>query len=145
MLKLKAGEKGFTFIEVLIALLILSIFSGTFLFALATSSRSVVLANERTTAESLARCQLESLETQPYIFAEDVGVAVYSLTSSSSRGYSINCIGRAGAEIEGVVGVPWDSDSDSEVTQDAGLQMVTIVIKHGDKVVFTLQSYKVAR
>ncbi len=139
------GESGFTFIEVLIALLILSIFASTFLMGLATSSRAVILADERTTAESLARCQLESIKIQSYIFADDDNVASYALTNSTSPGYTIYSVGRDNTEIEGVVGVPWDSSTNTAVSVDAGLQRVNLVIKHGDKTVFTIEDYKVNR
>jgi len=141
----KQSEKGVTFIEVLIALLVLSIFSGAFLMGLATSSRAVIMADEKTTAESLARCQLESIKIQQYVPAADGDVAVYDLTGSSSPGYNIYSIGRDDAEVAGVVGVPWDTSSNTAVGIDAGLQRVKLVIKHGEDIVLTIEDYKVDR
>jgi prepilin-type N-terminal cleavage/methylation domain-containing protein len=139
------GDKGFTFIEVLIALLILSIFASTFLLGLATSSKAVVQADEKTTAESLARCQLESIKIQSYIPADDDDVATYALTNSMSAGYTIYSVGRDDIEVGGVVGVPWDTSANTAVSVDAGLQRIKLIIKHGVDTVFTIEDYKVDR
>ena len=145
-LNIRKGETGFTLIEVLIAVLILSVFASVFLMGLATSSRAVILADERTTAESLARSQMESLKTQLYVAAVGTGTeAVYNRTTSSSTGYSIWSVGRSDIEVDGIVGVPWDSLTNSEVSTDAGLQHIKIIIKHETKNVFTLEVYKANR
>ena len=49
------SSRGFTLVEVLIALAILGIVAVAFLSALATASTALILADERTTAESLTR------------------------------------------------------------------------------------------
>jgi len=59
MAKLIKNERGFTFVEVVIALAILGVIAAGFLMALATASKAIIIADERTTAESLARSQME--------------------------------------------------------------------------------------
>lgn len=59
-------EKGFTLIEVLIALSILGIIGIAFLGALATASKAVVIADERASAESLSRSEMEYVKSQDY-------------------------------------------------------------------------------
>lgn len=146
MIGVKKGETGFTFIEVLIALLVFSIFAGTFLTGLATSARLVILADEKTTAESLARSQMESLKTQQYVAAVGTNTeASYDRTSSSSSGYGIWSVGRSDVEVDGIVGVPWDSSTNSESPTDTGLQRIKLVIKHGTKNVLTLEVFKADR
>ena len=63
---LRGNSTGFTLIEVLIAVAILGLVAVAFLSALTTASMALILADERTTAESLARTQLEYVKSQPF-------------------------------------------------------------------------------
>ena len=153
--RLKENERGFTFIEVLIAMLIMSVFAVTFLAGLAASSRAVIVADERTTAESLARSQMEYVKIDAYKAVSDpTQTGSYKMIPLSemdiSSGYSIWSAGRGGTEVEGVVGVPWNEYTDSEWTvsapsPDTGIQKVTLIIKHGERTVLTLEDYKANR
>lgn len=119
-------ERGITLIEVLIAVALLSIIGVAFLSGLATASKAIFVADERATAESLARSQMEYVKNQPY-------AASYPETIPAEfkdAGYS--------AEIE-VGSVP-----------DAigGIQKITVKIYHHDDAhvnppVITLEDYKV--
>ena len=60
------SEKGIGLIEVLIALAILGLVAAAFLSGLATASKALIVADERTTAESLARSQMEYVKSQDY-------------------------------------------------------------------------------
>jgi prepilin-type N-terminal cleavage/methylation domain-containing protein len=64
--KLKKNEKGFTLIEVLVALAIVSLVVVAFLMAMGTAHKATFISNERTTAESLARSQMEYVKNQAY-------------------------------------------------------------------------------
>ncbi len=136
-----AQEGGFTFVEVLIGLVVMSLVAAAVLSGAAMSSRSVILADERTTAESLARSQMEYVKVQSYEVAPAGGVASYDLIESVPAGYAIWSAGRGGVEAAGVVGVPV-SESGAEVTNDDGLQSVTLVIKHDGATVWTMQNWK---
>ncbi|MFC1970085.1 prepilin-type N-terminal cleavage/methylation domain-containing protein [Chloroflexota bacterium] len=63
---LSLGQEGQGLIEVLIAVAILGIVAVAFLSALATSSAALILADERTIAESLARSELEYIKNSAY-------------------------------------------------------------------------------
>jgi prepilin-type N-terminal cleavage/methylation domain-containing protein len=65
-MKLVTGQKGMTLIEVLIAIAILGMIAVPFLTALSTSSRGIIIADERTTAESLVRSEIEYVKSQGY-------------------------------------------------------------------------------
>ncbi len=60
------NEKGFSLIEVIIAVALLGIIGIALLSGLATASRALFIADERATAESLARSQMEYVKNQPY-------------------------------------------------------------------------------
>jgi len=60
------SEKGFSLIEVAIAMLLLGIVAVAVLGGLATGSRALMLADERATAESLARTEMEYVRNQGY-------------------------------------------------------------------------------
>ena len=66
MVKPMKGEKGFSLIEVVIALGILGIIAAAYLGSLANASQSLAVADERATAESLARSQMEYIKKESY-------------------------------------------------------------------------------
>lgn len=121
MLKLMKSEKGFTLIEVLVALGLLGIIAVVFLTGISISSRAVLIADERTTAESLARSQMEYVKEQPY---DDVNP--YLILSDVPANYSI-----------AVTVLPLAD----------GLQKITVAVSHPGEPepILTLEGYKVDR
>ena len=107
-------EKGMTILETAIALALLGIV-GVFIFSgLATTSRSVFIARERTTALSLAQSQTEYVNSLDY-----------------SAEYIPDLI-------------PYE-DYDVDIYADepyGGIQKITVTIRHHDRPVITLESYK---
>ena len=63
---LSAGQQGQGLIEILIAVAILGIVAVAFLSALTTASGALIIADERTIAESLTRSELEYIKNSPY-------------------------------------------------------------------------------
>jgi len=63
---LRGNSRGVTLIEVLIAVAILGLVAVAFLSALATASTAIIIADERSTAESLARSELEYVKSQDF-------------------------------------------------------------------------------
>jgi type II secretory pathway pseudopilin PulG len=57
-------SRGLTLIEVVIAIAFIGVISIAFLSALSTASTVLVVADERATAESLARSQMEDVKNQ---------------------------------------------------------------------------------
>jgi prepilin-type N-terminal cleavage/methylation domain-containing protein len=70
MLKRLRKQRGFTLIEVIIALGLLGVIGIAFLGALATASSGIIVSDERATAESLARSEMEYVKSQEYSSAE---------------------------------------------------------------------------
>jgi len=99
---------------------------------LAASSKAVSLSDERTSAESLARTELEYVKNSVYVPA----TWVYQLPGTppswdanhtlpaNYTGYSVRV------------------SSSLVHTTDDGLQLITVVVSHGAKTVFTLTGYK---
>ncbi len=152
------NEKGFALIEVVIAMAIMGIVAAGFLAALSTASKTVILADERTTAESLARSQMEYDKKQFYIGAPDYipgpppseGEAIYLAIDDPPTNYTIWGVDRYNVPVENVIyGVPWNSQTNQPVTTvidtDAGIQRIKLIIKHHDKEIITLEDYKVDR
>ena len=64
----KSNDKGFTLPEALISLFIFSAVTVIFTAALATNFKVLLIADQRTTAETLAKAQLEAINNAPYDF-----------------------------------------------------------------------------
>ena len=142
----QGSSRGFSLIEVLIALALVGIIAIAFLSGLSTASMALIIADERATAESLARSQMEFVKNQGYEPAEPGGVATYDEIPGIPDGYTIWSVNRGGNEtVEDVLGIPWNSGNNTAVNIDVGLQRIKLVIKHDDKAVITMEGYKVER
>jgi len=73
----REGERGFSLVETVIAIALLGIVAVAFLGALSTASRSIFIADERATAESLARTEMEYVRNQDYTTAPQAYEKVY--------------------------------------------------------------------
>ena len=119
----KKGEKGFLLIEVLIGLVILVIVGVALFNASSTGWKSVFLMQGRTTAESLARDQIERIKEATYVN----GATEYSVVMPgeySDVGYSASNIA-----------VPNDPDN--------GIQMIEVTVIRDGKDILVLEDYKV--
>jgi prepilin-type N-terminal cleavage/methylation domain-containing protein len=151
---LQGRSRGFTLIEVLIALALFAIIAIVFAGGLSTASRAVLTADVRTRAESLARAQMESIKSQNYTDATSpAGQATYQKISVPGvtdvpGGYSICSCNRTGSAVNCspvIVAVAWNSATNNATTSETGLQKITLVIKHDDREVMRLEGYKVDR
>ena len=128
---LRGNSRGVTLIEVLIAVAILGLVAVAFLSALATASTAIIIADERTTAESLARSQMEYIKTLDY----EPDVTEYPAApipdEYEDEGYSATIV---------VEPLPDPNDG----TLD-GIQKIIVTVNHKDKVVLTVEDYKVDR
>jgi len=127
------SSRGFTLVEVLVAIALIGIVAIAILGAIATSSRVVSVGDVRTTAESLARQQMEYIKSQYYNSTTSVAnEPTYQKVGDIPAGYSIWSVNYAGAVVTNITGVPWDSQNNRPATKDGGLQKIALVIKHTD-------------
>ena len=117
------SQKGFSLIESLVALVILSIVGLAFLGAITTAHRSTILANEKTTAASLAKSQMENIQDQPYY--DSTADYVFLSVPSEYTGYS------------------YRTPMVTNVSGTLHLQKVTITIERSGRAIYTLEDYKV--
>ena len=140
----QGSSRGFTLIEVLIAMALVGIIAIAFLSALSTASMALITADERATAESLARSQMEFVKNQPYNSAPDGGEAIYQKIPYTEipDSYTIGSVNRDDEISDDVLGIPWDSQTNQPLDEDNGLQKIKLVIKHHNEAVITLEGYK---
>lgn len=134
--KLLKKERGFTLIEILVAILLLGIIGVAFFGGLSTASRVIILGDERATSESLARTEMEYVRNQDYYLAPwsyeipDTDPPDWDLTHTLPAGYSGYYVTVTAETLSG---------------PDNGIQKITIIVEHPDKEVIKLVSYKSAR
>ena len=122
-------EAGFSLIEVLLAVGLVSIFALAIPSALAGVSRATITTNQHITAESLARNQMDYIQRQPYDSVN--ATPVYALITDLPAGYSIVT----------PMAVRLDPRGDGTANDD-GLQEITVTVKQNDKIAFTLNDIK---
>lgn len=110
-------EKGMTILETAIALALLGIVGVFIFYGLTTTSRAVFIARERTTALSLAQSQTE------YVNSLDYSAEYSPAPIPPGEDYAAYS-----ASITSVL--------------DGGIQKITVTIRHHDRPVITLESYK---
>jgi len=125
--KFTGRESGVTFIETVVALAILGLIAVAFLNGLTTNFKSVFIADEHTTAESLAQSQMEWVKNASYSY----NATTYSSAPIPSGKDYLNYSTLITAE-------PLRSPDD-------GIQKITVTIKRSDKGVTILEGYKVDR
>jgi prepilin-type N-terminal cleavage/methylation domain-containing protein len=121
------NEKGSTLIEVVIAIGVLGIIAAGFLPALSGASKAIITADERTTAESLARTQMEFVRNQAYSASGNYTKA------TMPTGY------------DATISVAAVSDNGTPRT---GIQKIVVIISHLGKAILTtdnstLEDYRV--
>ena len=117
-------ESGISLVEALVALAIMGVISVSFLSGMTASSESTFVADEQTTAESLARSQMEKVKTAEYIY----GATGYPPEPMPDSPDYINYSAEITAE-------PLNNPDD-------GIQKITVAIKRFDNLIFKLESYK---
>ena len=124
------NEKGFSLIDVLLAVALAGILGLAVPSALSGALRATASTNQYLEAESLARSQMDHIQNQPYDVVNNP--PLYEILSDLPDNYSIVT----------PVATRLDSRGDG-FDNDDGLQQITVAVKHGSKIVFTLIDYKV--
>ena len=120
---LQGRSKGLTLVEIIIAIALIAIIGVAFLGGLSNAMWSLHIADVRTTAESLARSEMEHAKSLDY--SEDYEEAITE--DYVTAGYD--------SEIQ-VARVEED---------DPDLQVLTVTVKHNGKLIVTLVGYRANR
>ena len=133
------NEKGISFIEILLSMLLFSIVGLFMLYGISTSYLSLALADERETAKNLAESEIEYIKLTNYTSLPPPPWS-YDLPSSTP-------------EWDGAHKLPPDHDSYSMLVQgtsvdidydghdDSDIQKITIIVSNNDENILTLSDY----
>ncbi len=124
------GEKGFLLIETLVALAILGIIAVGLLSGLATAAKATFIIDERTTATSLAKSQMEYVKNQNYDNINNP--PQYDLLSDLPTSFSVTITASR-------------LDPEGDGPDDDGIQSIVVTVIRGSRSIVTLESYKVDR
>ena len=149
----QGSSRGFSLIEVAIAIALIGILAVAIMGALSYASTVLIMTDRQATAESLAKSQMEFIKNQEYDPAEDGGVGNYDEIPSMSipYGYTILSENRTpGQYVPSILGIPWNSGNNTAAPEDKGLQKIKLVVSYeivrpDRKVVeeqFILEGYK---
>jgi len=128
MLRIFTGrESGVTFLETVVALAILGVIAVTFLNGLTTASKSTFIADEQTTAESLAQSQIEWVKNADYSYNATTYSPAAMPAGKDYINYSVL-----------IMASPLHDPDD-------GIQKIIVAVQHSDKGVIKLEGYKVDR
>jgi prepilin-type N-terminal cleavage/methylation domain-containing protein len=155
-MKILKGGKGYSLVEVLVALAILSIIGIMVPKVLQIVTVARVEINVRTTAENLATSQMEKIKASSYIAAQN-GIADYSSTIQGvPSGYRFYTLDANNNIVSGkIYGLPWDISNNvlwpGTPQADPGVQKVTIIVESNAelnsqgvyKEIFQLTDFKV--
>jgi prepilin-type N-terminal cleavage/methylation domain-containing protein len=119
---LVSNQRGITLIEALIAMVILSIVSVTFLSAMTTSSRAVITTDRLDTSRTIAQAQMEWVKNLS--FSSSGTYSHNSTLMSQYPGYTVAISACSAAE------------------RDSSIQLITISVTYNNKVLTTLQDCK---
>ena len=143
------SEKGFSLLEVTVAVAIIGILAVAFIAAMIGASRAIFIADEKDTARSLSGTEMEYVKSQKY---EDFPTSVpwsYELPLGSPPSWDLGHSLSEEYEDAGysvvVVGDAIDVNGDSN--PDSGILKITITVYHLEKPqpIITIEDYKVDR
>lgn len=145
----QGGSRGFSMIEIVIAIALIGVIAVAVLSALSTASMALIIADKRATAESLARSQMEYVKNSPYIdYSKELSdperepdfygqitipseLVDYTLETKSEPINPSNH--QPYPEKDGSPGVYQNDD---------GIQKITVIVSHDGEVEVTLEDYK---
>jgi len=126
------GQRGFTLVEVLVAVAILAVIGVAFLSALTTGYLALVLADEDTVAESLTRTEFETIKNSSYpIVLPDAGAGIVGNYPAHRDA------------IGGLYAVDIEVDPLGDAAEDRPVQLIKVHISHQGELVLTTETYKV--
>ena len=125
ILKVLRCQRGDSLAEVLVAVAILGVVAVAFLSAMVTGYHGVILADEKTMAESLTRTEIERISNAAYPASD---------SSRTVLGYDV------------AVDAEYIDPVTSQVTvTPMGMQSITVTVSHQGEVILVTQTTKVNR
>ena len=120
-------SRGLTLVELVIAVALIGIIAVALLGGLSNAIMSLVVADVRTTAESLARTQMEDVKNEAYDYSDPRSYEQDDVESTDHPGYFVS-----------VSAEPLHDPDD-------GIQEITVTVSHHSRTepVITLDGYKV--
>jgi type II secretory pathway pseudopilin PulG len=133
------SEKGFMLIDVLVGIAIIGIVAAGYLGAMTTSYRAAMTSDQMDTARVLAQGQMEYIKKQDYASSYPIDVSnMFKTNSNEFKDYP-------GYTIDAVYSDKWRIIPTIPAQRDSYIQAITIVIRHNDTIVTTLQDCKTKR
>ena len=127
-----AGQRGFSLMEMLVAVAILAVVGVAFMAALGTGFRAQDITREQVTGENLARAALEEIRFQDFVLGPGCYPSCYTPTVPIPAGYSIS------VATEGFCVEP-------ACPPDDNLQKNTVTVSRGGDAVVTVEDLKARR
>jgi prepilin-type N-terminal cleavage/methylation domain-containing protein len=127
----RGSSRGFSMLEVVIAIALLGIIAVSVLGSLQTAALALISADRRATAESIARTQMEWVRYSNYDDDPAEGHPEYSLDPQIVLPPDFSVVTEA-------VRLNKDIDPDD----DDGIQQITVTVSHHDQVLATLEDFK---
>ena len=144
---MRGNKKGATLIEVVIGVALMGLIATGFFMALNTSIKATGMVDERTTAESLTRSELEYIKNQPYIYWQyvdgtstppDYGDPNGRIPEDFRDHYTMTLSAQPiDPETHQLLTMPLDSDQ--------GMQLITVEVYYQSEPLLTTEAYKVQR
>lgn len=134
------SELGYSLMETLVALALLGIIAVGFISTLGTTSKAVMVSQERVVGEGLGKSQLEYIKVRDYI-----PTASYDPNDPANRYDLINIsddLVAKGYDVE--INPPETITSPGEGEQFE-LQCITVVIRRNGEQTLTISGYKVGK
>ena len=134
------SEKGFSLVEVIVALGLMAILAVGLLSGLATTFRAGGISQERGIAESLAKSQWEYIKAQDYILTADYDPA------DPEKSYELIDIPDELAMKDYTVEIdPPQAVTTPSEDSDFEIQSITVVIHREDKPLLMMSDYRVGK
>lgn len=132
----RGGSRGFSMLEVVIAIALLGIIAVSVLSALQTAALALISADRRATAESLARTQMEYVRYSEYDVDLGEDHPQYELDPQIESRLLLDYPDYS------VVTTAIRLNKDVDPDDDDGIQEITVTVSHDSRVVVTLEDFK---
>ncbi len=126
-------QEGYSHVEALVTMVIIGVFGTGLVGGLLTATKTTPLTDEISTAQSLAENQLEYVRTQDYDYINNPPQYLVLSGTAVPDGYSITN-----------TATHLDPEEDGS-TDDDGIQNITVTVKHWNKTVTSIDSYRIRR